>query len=252
MQRLLWRLRRFFYWILDSIRRPTMTDDQQWEKWREDIDRIYRETIYVFENRYVFREVRELFRKNSRLNKEGGFVFEWLMAMYGRDMVLAVGRELDRGVEVVNLIQLMYQLTKQPGVITRKRFFAMLNLKQEGTGWPEEQLYKHLLAQNEKWFTDHVGAGDHLDPAVIKKDRNTLEKKCRKVMKYRHKVVAHRSTMKLTLTVADLDEALDAIEEMLKKYYLLFYGGALVGAEPTIQFDWDVVFNYPWAVPPAR
>jgi hypothetical protein len=167
------------------------------------------------------------------------------MGIYGRDMVLAVGRELDRGTEVVNLIQLMYQLTKRPQVITRKRFFTMLDLKKQGTDWTADTLYKHLREQNEKWFADNVGAGDQLDPAVIKKDRNKLEKKCRKVMKYRHKVVAHRSTMELTLIVADLDEALDAIEDMLKKYYLLFYGGALVGAEPAIQFDWGVVLPTP-------
>jgi hypothetical protein len=52
--------------------------------------------------------------------------------------------------------------------------------------------------------------------------------------------------MELTLTIEQIDAALDAIEAMLQKYYLLFYGGSLMGAEPAIQFDWETVFTFPW------
>jgi hypothetical protein len=228
-----------------SVRR--LTYDQQWARWQKDIERIYKETVYVFEQRLIFREVMEMFQKNTELQAEGGFVWDWLRGMYGRDLVLAIGRELDRNTEVINLIQLMYQLTKRPRVVSRKRFFKMLKLKppkKKNRPFPDAD--GHLYQINERWFTENIGAGAYLDAAKIKKDRNWLEKRCRKVTKYRHKVVAHRSDMELTLTIRELHDALDAIEKMLKKYYVLFAGGSLVGAEPAILIPWKKVFTFPW------
>lgn len=229
-------------------RRKALSYDAQWTKWQNDLERIYTESLYVFENRHVFGEIMKMFQDNKQLNKEGGFVWDWLRGIYGRDMVLAIGREVDRHTEVVNLIQLMYQMTKRPRVVSRKRFFKMLDLKHT-PGTPE--LHDHLRELNERWFTQNIGAGDFLDPAVIKKDRNWLEKRCKAVMKYRHKVVAHRSTMELSLTIKQIHDALDAVETMLKKYYVLLKGGALMSATPTIQFYWQKVFTIPWIQPSA-
>ena len=188
----------------------------------------------------------EMFQKNDALKAEGGFIWDWIRGIYGPAMVIAVGRELDRGTEVVNLIQLMYQLTKRPRVVSRKRFFKMLKLDKPSATRPFPDTDGHLYQLNEKWFTERIGAGKYADAEKIKKDRNWLEKRCKKVMKYRHTMVAHRSGMELTLTVKELHDALDAIEKMLQKYYVLFAGGALVGAEPSILIPWKKVFMFPW------
>jgi hypothetical protein len=237
-------------WFRRFWERPlAITDDEQWEQWRKDTERIFKETKYVFTNRLVFRGIMEMFQNNPQLAADGGFVWEWLKGTYGRDMVLAVGREIDRGTEVVNLIQLMYQLTKRPKVVSRKRFFKMLNLPTPSGA--DDLLNLGLREMNENWFTDNIGAGQYLDIAKIKRDRNWLEKQCKTVMKYRHKVVAHRSGMELTLTIQEIHDALDAIEVMLKKYYTLFLGGGLIGAEPTIIGNWKRPFTYPWIQLPS-
>lgn len=227
---------------------PALTEDQQWEQWKKDVERIKTETVLVFRNRLVFRELRETFTNNAQLMANGGFFWRWLFGMYGRDMVLAVGRELDRDTEVVNLIQLMHQIKKHPGIITRKRFLEKLSIQQPAG--PNDLRNRILWEVNDKWFTDNMGIGEEVDIALIKQDRNWLEKRCRRVMKYRHKIVAHRTGMELTLTAEHIDEALDAIEKMLLKYYLLFTGGGLMGAEPALQFDWQHIFTYPWITPP--
>src|ERR1051326_7407877 len=105
--------------------RRALTYDQQWTQWQKDIERIYKETVYVFEQRLVFREVTMMFQENDALKADGGFIWDWLRGIYGPAMVIAVGRELDRDTEVVNLIQLMYQMTKRPKVVSRKRFVEM-------------------------------------------------------------------------------------------------------------------------------
>jgi hypothetical protein len=37
---------------------------------------------------------------------------------------------------------------------------------------------------------------------------------------------------------------------VLEKYYILFRGGGLVGAEPSVIGDWKKPFTYPWIQPP--
>jgi hypothetical protein len=227
--------------------RRALTYDQQWTQWQKDIERIYKETVYVFEQRLVFREVTMMFQENDALKADGGFIWDWLRGIYGPAMVIAVGRELDRDTEVVNLIQLMYQMTKRPKVVSRKRFVEMLKFKPppKKSAWPPSA-DGHLYELNQNWFTKNIGTGEYLDRATIKKDRNWLEKRCRAVMKYRHKIVAHRTGMELSLTIKQLHDALDAIEKMLKKYYVLFAGSALMQAEPAIQFNWKKPFTIPW------
>src|SRR5688572_18964288 len=113
----------FLVWLRSLVERPpAITDEQQWDQWRKDVERIYRETVYVFRNRLLLREIRQMFQQNAQLQAEGGYIWRWLFGMYGRDMVLAVGREVDKHPEVVNLIQLMSQMTKRPKVISRERF----------------------------------------------------------------------------------------------------------------------------------
>lgn len=250
VKKVYWHLRDAWFAFVELFqRKEQLAADEQWDVWRKDIERIYKETVYVFENRYVFRRLVEIMKGHPKVEAEGGFFYGWILGMYGRDMVLAVGREADRNTEVVNLIQLMYQMIQRPDVITRERRNRKLKINPgDASAWPpgdDAVIYE----MTEMWFTEHVGAGPQLDPALIKKDRNWLEKRCGKVMTYRHKVVAHRSSMELTLTVKDLDGALNAIEVLLKKYYVLFTGASLVGAEPSVLIPWEKIFRYAWLRP---
>lgn len=233
--------------LVGMLRRtPRLSDDAQWEQWKQDFDRIYQENLYVFRNRYIYRELLKIFENNDFLKKEGGYFFEWLKGHYGRDMVMAVGRELDRNTESINLIQLIYQMTQRPDVITRQRFLDIHQVKPgDPKAWPPD-IDCFRYEQTQKWFTENVGSGNQLDPAVIKKDRNWLEKQCKSAMKYRHKMVAHRSDMQLTLTIKEIHDSLDAVEKILKKYYGIMTGNALMQATPTIQFYWTKVFTQPW------
>jgi hypothetical protein len=178
-----------------------------------------------------------MFEENAQLQACGGNIWRWLSGMYGRDMVLAVAREADRNGEVINLRQLLHQMSKRPKVVSRKRFIKKLDLS-------EAQSF--LIPINENWFTKNIGAGAYADVAMIKKDINRLEKKCKRVMKFRHKVVAHRSSEAPPLTIKDIHEAMEVTEEMMKKYLLLFTGKALLQATPTPQYEYLKAFTLAW------
>ena len=68
------------------------------------------------------------------------------------------------------------------------------------------------------------------------------------MIKYANKLVAHRTTAEVPLTLKQIHDAMEAIEEVLKKYLLILTGAALMGAEPAIQFNWRNAFSIPWDV----
>ena len=45
--------------------------------------------MYVFENRLVFREVVKLMTANLDVKKDGGFFYDFLRGVYGRDQAIA-------------------------------------------------------------------------------------------------------------------------------------------------------------------
>lgn len=44
----------------------------------------------------------------------------------------------------------------------------------------------------------------------------------------------------------ELDNAIDCLERLLKRYFHLFRGVALNSALPTWQYDWQEIFKFPW------
>jgi hypothetical protein len=217
-------------------RKPVLSDSEQWDAWQRLLEEIHTELLFAFRNRYVFREIMGMFQKNDTLKADGGFVWEYLRLTYGHYQAMGVRREADRGSNVMNLSQLMYQMSHRPEVMSRKRYKAH---------FPADTVIPEQM-QDEQ-FTNMCGSGDYMDPKIIKKDRRRLERDCKKVVDYANKMIAHRSTEKRELTLVEIHTAMDAIEAVHKKYYVLLTGGGLVTVTPAIQFNWEKVFMIPWA-----
>lgn len=216
-------------------RKPKLTDDLQWEAWRELIKRIYQETVYAFKNRMIWREVYRIYEANQRLQNDGVYFLEWMRGVYGRDQAMAIRREADRGSDVLNLIQLMYQISKRPEVISRARYKAH---------FPPDTVIPEFMQDGQ--FDELCGNGKYIDVARVKKDYKRLLKDCRPVVNYVNKRIAHRTDVDVDLTMQQIHTAMDAVEEILKKYYVILTGASLMQAEPAVQFDWQRVFTFPW------
>jgi hypothetical protein len=214
---------------------PKLSKDEQWDAWLTDIERIYKETLYSFENRLIFREVANMMKANPVVEKDGGFFYQFLVGVYGRDQALAVRRELDGSSDAINFIRLMDQMIRRPDVITLERYKAH---------FPRTSVISSRM-QDEQ-FEKLAGHSAYISRKTIGQDRKTLINACAPVVLYASKVIAHRTPAALTLTIKEIDTALDAIEKTLKKYYVLFTGGSLVTAEPTIQFNWQKIFQTAW------
>lgn len=235
-----WRtLTKWFQRQLEAIRQR-FSEDYQWDSWRASYGRIYKESLFLYRNRAVFREVISMYEHNAQLQSDGAFFWEWLVTTYGHYIVLGVGRELDRGPTAINLFQLMRKMAERPRIVSRARF--MLHMKDS------EDFVRKL---NDQWFTENFGPGEYADPKLIQEDKAWLEKQCSHVVRYRHNMVAHRSPLTLNITVKQVHNAMDAIEEIIKKYHILFEGAGLVTVEPSIIHNWQRAFTYPW-IPPHQ
>ena len=47
-------------------------------------------------------------------------------------------------------------------------------------------------------------------------------------------------------TFSDVDNAIEVLERLLKKYVHLFRATALSSALPEIVYDWQAIFRVPW------
>ena len=55
----------------------------------------------------------------------------------------------------------------------------------------------------------------------------------------------------MPLTLKEIHDAMDAVEEMLKKYHVLFTGKGLVRAEPSVLVPWWKAFDVAWRMEPG-
>jgi len=219
-----------------------MTPDDRYRSWIEKIERIWQETTSVFWNRKLFRAVSRMYETNPVLREQGGHVWTWIVGTYGRDAVMAVRRELDNQAGVINLVHLLYEMEKHAHVLTRGRYRAFFS----SLAWfPPKRIDEQF--QRLGGPSGPGADSDSIAPEAIKKDREQLQAATRKVFDYAQRLVAHRTPVgEVPLTTAEIDEALKALFDCLRKYYVLLTGTSLATATPVPQFDWLEPFRLAW------
>ena len=103
--------------------------DQLWNAWRDDVKAIRQDVHELFSIRRTFRDLGEVFRSNPRLQECGGDMWEWIRVTYASYVIMRIRRETDDQGNTVNLNQLLREIEQRPDVVTRGRFFAMLDLQ---------------------------------------------------------------------------------------------------------------------------
>jgi hypothetical protein len=221
---------------------PAVSPDERYRDWVERIERIQAETTYLFWSRKLFRAIQGMFQTNQRLGAVGGDAWQWLLGIYGRDAVMAIRREMDGQAGVVNLFHLLHEMRQHAVVLTRARYYDLF----VGSLAP----IRHMAKDFER-LGGPPGPGtpdDHIAPQVIAADLETLRQKTDAPFSYAQRLVAHRTPAgEVPLTVEKIDNALKAVFDCMRKYYLLLTAKNLVGATPVPQYDWLAPFRIPWA-----
>ena len=225
-----------------------MTDDEVFERWVKRLGKIRRELKYLFASRRKFRVVTTMFEENAALNAIGGNVHGWLLEMWIHDTVIGIRRELDHESNAASFGVLLDEIVQRPSVLTRRRFTQGLD--------DTDFMLPVLTEIFDGYGVIKVGTDrqdDYLDPLNVRAERQQLDDTADKVLAFANRVVAHRNfEYKVTATYKDLNDALDSIEPVFKKYFAIIDGRSVDTHDPPLDADWTKPFETAWLVSPTE
>ena len=204
----------------------------KWNKW---LDVIYSEITSLSVNREIFWEVQDIVKNNPKVQKPSSF-YDFLGKAYVTLVFMGVRRQVKIDKGSISFARLLKEICETPEVLSRTRFVALYK------GSTSEQFAN-------RHFDKFAGkAVSHVDPTLVNLDLGKLKAKAQKCEEYADKRVAHidKGRMKNIPTFTDIDDCIDFLEELMKKYYLLFRGISLRSILPVWQYDWKAIFREPW------
>jgi hypothetical protein len=213
-----------------------ITPFSELNKW---LPRIHEDIQLLLINRHVFRVTQAVIEANPRIQTHGIFL-SWMARAYANDQMVGVRRQIDGRGDVVSLLRLLGQIKKNPQLLTRERFVSRYKV--------EHYPYAH------KTFDKIAGLGqDCINAAMMEEDLKKLKDTTRNLQTYinqeithiRDKPVGSVPTLPKLPTFAELDECLDLIESLLRKYRFLLYG-IMEDILPVFLSDWTQIFREPW------
>jgi hypothetical protein len=170
---------------------------------------------------------------------------------------MAVRRQADLDPRVASLAKLLSEIRKSPELLTRDWWVGMWNIDDDA------EPHKRTYATGQ--WNDSFGGdiGGYLDPSIPTRDMNRLRKQSEAVTKYVDKHIAHSedpgpeskdpgpAPAGVTLTLDDVNAAIDLIGETFTLYYSPFTATGMAFLEPAIQHDWLAPFRQRWIRPSA-
>lgn len=213
-----------------------MSNDDLFNKWNVWLEAIYDDVQGLLINRHIYQETQEVIRANPRIQIESAF-YEWMGIVYASTQAIGVRRQVDARPEVVSFASLLGEIKEKPEILSRQRFTTLYG----GTGVSKED--------SDLDFEKFSGKDQpHVDPQRVEADLAEMKKKADKIRMYVNKRITHfnRSDFKNAPIFADLDDSLDFLETLLKKYLGLFRVNMPVSIAPVWQYDWKKIFKTPW------
>ena len=222
--------------------------DDKFIKWNEWIDRILSEIRTLSIDRNIFWEVQEIIKNNPKIQKPSKF-YNFLRNNYTASALMGVRKQVKIDKDSISFAKLLQEICDTPKILSRERFFA--NFK----GTITEKIAKLMESTIEKYeskkFDQFVGKTvNYVDPELIKLDLKELKSKAQKCEEYADRRIAHldKKIICNIPTYDELDNCIDYLEILMKKYYLLFRASPLKYILPANKNnnDWKEIFREAW------
>jgi hypothetical protein len=215
----------------------TVPRDSKVESWQDDMGRIAAEIVGLYFARNVHRALNEIIAENDDLPPS--VFYSYLHTTYANTQTIAIRRQLDtRGDDHVSLARLMKEIEAEPERLTRERF-----LQTHAFGFPPRT--------SEDWDRNFAGdTGDHVDPVIVAADRADLDAATTPHKLWANLRVAHADKRRIKpeerATFANLDNAIETIGRLFRKYDLLLRGETIVILEWDVKPEIVALFSMPW------
>jgi len=208
------------------------------ESLQKDIEEITGDISDLMWDRKMYTEFVEMVNDNPKINKPNAF-YDFVKTGYVSHIVLGICRQIDKDEKALSLMNLLNRIFNNVEKITKEWFASQYNKSPVLT---EETGRIH--------FKEHFGELDFIDPAMVHADIGKLIFYTKEIKKYRDKRIAHVDkgvvTFDKDFSFATLDKAIEIIEELGTKYYLLLHQAGFGGLLPVDHTDYKEVFYEPW------
>ncbi len=206
----------------------------KWERWLEV---IYKDMVHQAGSRTVFKETEKIIEANPDIPKDGDFL-DYLRQWYVDSTVMGLRRQLKVDPDSVSLVRLLDEIATNAARLSRQRFVALYPPNRKN--WAN------------KTFDQHAGAGAaHVDAESVRADIKKLKSLAKRCEQYADRLVAHLGKRGVAdpPSYKELDKAIDFMENLLQKYYLLLRGDSLAAVSPKFNNPWKQIFEIPWLRP---
>jgi hypothetical protein len=156
-------------------------------------------------------------------------------------MAIGIRRLDDRDPSSISLARLIQDAAEHPTLVSREHYRSLYAETYPGDDWMQRRA--------DEEYDDYVGPGaESLTAEIATRDLDQLKAAGSKIRHHVNKHVAHTDERAgpATATYIDLDEALDGVTALYRRYSLLIKGSAPTVMAPTLQFDWKQPFLVAW------
>lgn len=221
--------------------------DGQWTRWCRDFDAAHQDILRLFHNRYVWLTINGMLEHTAGEIGFNAIVQNWLTTLYAHAQCTGIRRESDSDARTSSLERCLVRLSENPAMATRTRYADGLSKRPD----MRPEYYQGLVGRFDEFATS-PGA-EELDADKVKADLVALRGAADTTRNYTNKIVAHREVVtdaQITLRWDELDQALNKVGEVLKRYYKLRHPGQLLGnLTPELPVGWEKPFRSAWCPP---
>lgn len=216
--------------------------DQRIEKWQRWLEKpIKNGVLTLHHHRQIWREIGAIVKENGNL--PASVFWQYHRDLYGITQAIAIRRQADLHQDVASLARLLSEVRDTSKLVTPAFWLSLWDN-------PDDELFA-----KQQWNKNYGGeVGDHLDPAMPAADYQELMAAAASVKDYVDRHVAHADQRPVaadaSVTFAQIDDAIDVIGRLFKRYYSLFTAAEMATLEPIIQHDWKAVFRVQWLPEP--
>ena len=200
------------------------------DKWALWVESLHKDVEKLLVSREIYKRYLEIVKDNPSIQSPADFHY-WVRENYVVSVITAIRRQLDVRKDVISLMRLLLEIHNHSEALSRD--------------W-----YKTTHQYN--WadvdFSEIGGDGYFFDKKIAMEDIIQLKLLGESIQEYSHKFIAHKSKkgMKKIPSFKEVDDFIEKLEEITKKYILLFTASGYTNLLPVWQYDWDAIFKKKW------
>lgn len=212
---------------------------QKWKRW---LRRIQRDLADLLISNDIFKGLRDIVNANSQIQSPAT-IHKWVVVNYAERVAVGTRRFIDTDERSVSLYRLIEDIAKNPEAISRNWYVSQYSRRMRVTGAADSD------------FEQFANKGESVvNPHGLRQDMARLKHSTKRMKCFVDKWVAHcdlNQEQYTRPTFDDVDSALDDIDKLFCKYYMLLTRNGLMTCKPALAFDWQEPLRYAW-IPDQR